>query len=380
MGGEPTPETVASPPRRRWRLADWPRVDHARHGRHGAHRVPCHARAGRARRRGARPGRARSRARQPRRPRRRARRRATSSTGVRCGARCSGVDRVFHVAGHDVAARGRRRVFRVNVRRTRIVLEEALRAGVERVVHTSSVAAIGPAAARARAPTSARSSAPGASACRTSTPSTRPSSRRCAWPPRACPSSSSTRRTSSAAGTCTAPPPSSCAASCAARSPPTSTARCASSTSGTSRAGTCSPTSGAWSGERYILGNRNFTLDRLFADLGRMSGVEPPAVKLPVAAALAVAPGRARRCPAARSSPRTRCASPPCGGPSARPRPSGSSATPPVTTRTRSSDRSPGTASASGDRGAAGLASAAGAARRGVRTASGGRVLGRMVP
>jgi dihydroflavonol-4-reductase len=42
-------------------------------------------------------------------------------------------------------------------------------------------------------------------------------------------------------------------------------------------------------GERYILGNRNFTLDRLFADLGRLSGVEPPAVKLPLPAALAFA-------------------------------------------------------------------------------------------
>jgi dihydroflavonol-4-reductase len=42
-------------------------------------------------------------------------------------------------------------------------------------------------------------------------------------------------------------------------------------------------------GERYILGNRNFTLDRLFADLGRLSGVEPPAIKLPLPAALAVA-------------------------------------------------------------------------------------------
>jgi dihydroflavonol-4-reductase len=41
-------------------------------------------------------------------------------------------------------------------------------------------------------------------------------------------------------------------------------------------------------GERYILGNRNFTLDRLFADLGRLSGVEPPAVRLPLVAALAV--------------------------------------------------------------------------------------------
>src|SRR6185312_4911383 len=39
-------------------------------------------------------------------------------------------------------------------------------------------------------------------------------------------------------------------------------------------------------GERYILGNRNFTMDRLFADLGRLSGVEPPAIKLPLAAAL----------------------------------------------------------------------------------------------
>jgi dihydroflavonol-4-reductase len=33
-------------------------------------------------------------------------------------------------------------------------------------------------------------------------------------------------------------------------------------------------------GERYILGGRNFTLERLFADLARLSGVEPP-VRLP---------------------------------------------------------------------------------------------------
>jgi dihydroflavonol-4-reductase len=42
-------------------------------------------------------------------------------------------------------------------------------------------------------------------------------------------------------------------------------------------------------GERYILGNRNYTLDRLFADLGRVSGVEPPALKLPPAVALRLA-------------------------------------------------------------------------------------------
>jgi dihydroflavonol-4-reductase len=34
-------------------------------------------------------------------------------------------------------------------------------------------------------------------------------------------------------------------------------------------------------GERYILAGRNFTLDRLFADLARISGVEAPSVKLP---------------------------------------------------------------------------------------------------
>jgi dihydroflavonol-4-reductase len=42
-------------------------------------------------------------------------------------------------------------------------------------------------------------------------------------------------------------------------------------------------------GERYILGNRNFTFDRLFADLGRLSGVEPPSLKLPATLALAMA-------------------------------------------------------------------------------------------
>jgi dihydroflavonol-4-reductase len=42
-------------------------------------------------------------------------------------------------------------------------------------------------------------------------------------------------------------------------------------------------------GERYLLGNRNFTMRRLFADLGRLSGVEPPTLKLPVAVAMGLA-------------------------------------------------------------------------------------------
>jgi dihydroflavonol-4-reductase len=55
-----------------------------------------------------------------------------------------GVDRVFHAAGRTSMRRAdRAAVFETNVRGTSIVLGEALRAGVERVVHTSSVSAIG---------------------------------------------------------------------------------------------------------------------------------------------------------------------------------------------------------------------------------------------
>lgn len=60
-----------------------------------------------------------------------------------------GMDRVFHVAGTtSLRRRDRDRVFAVNLGGTRNVLEAAFDLGVERVVHTSSVAAIGPAPAR----------------------------------------------------------------------------------------------------------------------------------------------------------------------------------------------------------------------------------------
>lgn len=55
-----------------------------------------------------------------------------------------GVERVFHIAGRtSLRARDREAVWDTNVRGARIVFEEALAAGVERLVHTSSVAAIG---------------------------------------------------------------------------------------------------------------------------------------------------------------------------------------------------------------------------------------------
>jgi dihydroflavonol-4-reductase len=47
-------------------------------------------------------------------------------------------------------------------------------------------------------------------------------------------------------------------------------------------------------GERYILAGRNFTFDRLFADLSRISGIDPPAIKLPASIAVAGTKAAAR--------------------------------------------------------------------------------------
>jgi dihydroflavonol-4-reductase len=63
-----------------------------------------------------------------------------------------GVERVFHVAGAtSMQAGAAQRVFEVNVVGTRIVAEEALAAGVTRLIHTSSASAIGTAKPRSSA-------------------------------------------------------------------------------------------------------------------------------------------------------------------------------------------------------------------------------------
>lgn len=63
-----------------------------------------------------------------------------------------GIERVFHVAGMtSMRTSDHGRVFDVNLGGTKIVAEEALEAGVKRLVHTSSVAAIGPAPEGGRA-------------------------------------------------------------------------------------------------------------------------------------------------------------------------------------------------------------------------------------
>ncbi len=199
-----------------------------------------------------------------------------------------GVTRVFHVAGSTNLRMSADDLFRINVQGTRTVLEECLRAEVERVVHTSSVAAVGPAP-------------PGGAG-----------DERLLW----------------RGGELGIPYVDSKhegeveALRLAARGLPVVVVCPAfvlgagdthrSSTELVRRfmlrripayvdgainivdvadvaAGHLLADELGVPGERYILGNRNYTWDRLFADLARLSGVDAPAVKLPVAAALALA-------------------------------------------------------------------------------------------
>ena len=198
------------------------------------------------------------------------------------------VTRVFHVAGLTSLRAGADALFRVNVDGTRIVLEEALRAGVERVVQTSSVAAIGPAQ-------------------RGTTADERQVFRAGAY---GLPYVNSKHAAESEA------------LRVAAHGLPVVIVNPAyvlgrgdvyrSSTVLIRRflrreipayvdgalnivdvsdvaSGHLLADERGVPGERYILGNRNFTLDRLFSDLSRLSGVEPPAVKLPLAVAMQLA-------------------------------------------------------------------------------------------
>ncbi|HUE28975.1 MAG TPA: NAD-dependent epimerase/dehydratase family protein [Solirubrobacteraceae bacterium] len=204
-----------------------------------------------------------------------------------------GIERVFHIAGTTNLALPRGETFALNLEITRIVLEEALRAEVERALYTSSVAAIGPAR-------------PGSTADETA-----------AWDAGryAIPYVDSKHEAEVAALRLIArglplvivnP-----AHVLGAGDPGRSSTRLVrrflrrqipAYVDGTlnivgvedvARGHILADDQGTV-GERYILGNRNFTLDRLFADLGRLSGVEPPAVKLPLGVALALATGAQR--------------------------------------------------------------------------------------
>jgi dihydroflavonol-4-reductase len=199
-----------------------------------------------------------------------------------------GVDRVFHVAGLTSLRASPAQLARVNVQGTRFVLEEALRAGVERAVVTSSVAAIGPAPANSTADERQPFSAGGLDVPYVH-------AKREA-------EGEALRVAAHGLDVVLVCPTHVFGAGDLYRSSTELVLRflrrqIPAYVDGTlnivdaqdvARGHLLAEQNGV-AGERYILGNRNFTLDRLFADLGRISGVAPPALKLPVPAALALA-------------------------------------------------------------------------------------------
>ena len=197
-----------------------------------------------------------------------------------------GVEKVFHLAGSTSLRASADTLFNVNVVGTRVVLSEALRADVERVVHTSSVAAIGPAlrgstadeaqvfrAGRYGLPyVNAKHEAEGEALrlCAAGLPVVIVNPAHVLGPGDVNRSSTELVRRF----LCREIPAYVDGALCIVGAADVARGHLLAEEKGTI-------------GDRYILGGRNFTLDRLFADLGRLSGVEPPAVKLPLAAAIA---------------------------------------------------------------------------------------------
>jgi dihydroflavonol-4-reductase len=205
------------------------------------------------------------------------------------------VERVFHLAGSTNLGLARARIFALSVEGTRIVLEEALRAGVRRAVYTSSVAAIGPAPA-GRAANEANIWDAGRY--------------RIAYVDAKHEAEFAALRLLGRGLPVVIVNPAHVLGSGDPGRSSTAFVRrfmrrqIPAYVDGTinivgvedvARGHLLADQQGQV-GERYILGNRNYTVDRLFADLARLSGVEPPAVKLPVPLALALA-GAAQRLP-----------------------------------------------------------------------------------
>jgi dihydroflavonol-4-reductase len=199
-----------------------------------------------------------------------------------------GVDRFFHVSGATTLRSGHAALHRANVVGTRVALEEALRAGVERVVHTSAAAALGPADGDATVDErhlfdSARV---GLAYAEVKAEAEREALRICAQGlpvvivnPAHVLGPGDLHRSSTEL-----------VRRFLRREIPISVdgALCIVGAADVARGHLLADERGKV-GERYILGGRNFTNDRLFADLARLSGVEGPAVKLPLHAALALA-------------------------------------------------------------------------------------------
>jgi dihydroflavonol-4-reductase len=199
-----------------------------------------------------------------------------------------GVDRLFHVAGSTSLRADAATLFRINVVGTRTVLEEALRAGIERAVHTSSVASIGPAPRGSTADEKQPFSAGGLDVpyVHAKREAEMEALRVCAL---GLPVVIVNPAHVFGAGDLYRSSTELVLRFLRRRLPAyVDGALNIVDAEDVARGHLLADERGE-PGERYILGNRNFTLDRLFADLGRLSGVDPPALKLPFHAALAMA-------------------------------------------------------------------------------------------
>jgi dihydroflavonol-4-reductase len=178
-----------------------------------------------------------------------------------------GAERVFHVAGRtSMRERDRETVFQVNVHGARVVLEEALAAGVERVVFTSSVGAIGPAKARGVADETQEYTAGQLGIAYINSKHE---------------GEVEALRVAAKGLPVVIVNPS----FVLGPEDPTGTSYVDGGLNivdvrDVAKGHLLADAEGK-AGERYILGGRNFTLDRLFADLSRISGVPAPALRLP---------------------------------------------------------------------------------------------------
>lgn len=205
-----------------------------------------------------------------------------------------GVDLVFHVAGlTSLRPADAERLFEVNVGGTRTVLEECLRAGVERVVYTSSVAAIGPGprgetADEAQLFTAGRLAIPYVnSKHEAEVEALRFAARGL---PVVCVNPAYVLGPGDVYGGST----SIVRRFLLGRIPAYVEGGINIVDVADVARGHLLAAEKGQVGERYILGSRNFTWERLFADLGRISGVNAPPLKLPVPVALAAARAAAR--------------------------------------------------------------------------------------
>jgi dihydroflavonol-4-reductase len=197
-----------------------------------------------------------------------------------------GAEQVFHCAGlTSVRPRDSERLFEVNVAGTKLMMEECLRAQVERVIYTSSAAALGP-AAHGKAADEGQIFTAGTlgipyvdSVHEGELEALRVAARGL---PLVCVNP----------GVCFGPGDHLLSSTRLVRSfllgrVPVHVDGAASIVDVRDvAAGHLLAADRGEIGERYILSARNFTYDRLFADLGRLSGVEPP-VLLPGALARA---------------------------------------------------------------------------------------------